>query len=396
MALIHGFEKALRLLSETQLEKEIEEGNKKSEKLLYMMEHQAAFTCMRVILMFLSGLYVGIILWPYEKWISVLFFIGMLIFCVMVPRKSAIYHMEFWTRSCLGVVRAMITISKPIIVPSMLIADLVLFIMGKDPHKKDENVTEEDIVSMVNEGQEQGSIESDEAEMITNIFELDDKEAHDIMTHRTNIIAMDEEITLKEAIQFVLEENNSRFPVYRKDLDDIVGILNLRDLMACTDSSSKKIKEIPNLIRDAYFVPETRKVDDLLKEMQKEQLHMAIVFDEYGQVSGLITMEDIIEEIVGNIWDEYDEVEEFIVSKRDDSYILHGSMPLEELGELIGEDFDMEEYDTLNGFLISLLDRIPSDEEKPAVAWKDYIFTIRKIQNRIITEVELEKCTLRN
>ena len=106
--------------------------------------------------------------------------------------------------------------------------------------------------------------------------------------------------------------------------------------------------------------------------------------------------QDIIEEIVGNIWDEYDEVDEFIVGKRDNSYILHGSMPLEELGELIGEDFDMEEYDTLNGFLISLLDRIPSDEEKPIVAWKDYIFTIHKIENRMITEVELEKCTLRN
>lgn len=360
------------------------------------MEHQAAFTCMRVILMFLAGLYVGVLLWPYEKWISAVFFIGMLIFCVMVPRKSAIYHIEFWTRNCLGIVRAMITISKPIIVPSMLIADLILFIMGKDPHKKDENVTEEDIVSMVNEGQEQGIIESDEAEMITNIFQLDDKEAHDIMTHRTNIIAIDEEITLKEAVEFVLQENNSRFPVFRKDLDNIVGILNLRDLMACQEDSLVKIKEIPSLVRNAYFVPETRKIDDLLKEMQKEQLHMAIVFDEYGQISGLVTMEDIIEEIVGNIWDEYDEVDEFIVGKRDNSYILHGSMPLEELGELIGEDFDMEEYDTLNGFLISLLDRIPSDEEKPIVAWKDYIFTIHKIENRMITEVELEKCTLRN
>jgi putative hemolysin len=396
VALIHGFEKALKLLSESQLEKEVEEGNKQSEKLLYLMEHQAAFTCMRVILMFLAGLYAGVVLWPERgtHWkyyfLPLGFFLGMLVFCVMIPRKSARYYLEFWTRKCLGIVRLFITILKPIIVPAMLLADFILFITGKDPRGAVDNVTEEDIVSMVNEGHEQGVIESREAEMITNIFELDDKEAHDIMTHRTNIIAIDGDSTLEEAIQFVLSETNSRFPVYDKELDDVIGILNLRDLMVCKSDGKAKIKEIEGLVREPYFVPETRKVDDLLKEMQKQQLHMAIVFDEYGQVAGLVTMEDIIEEIVGNIWDEYDEVEQFIVKEKDGSYLVSGLTPLEEFGELIGEDFDTEEYDTVNGFLISLLERIPAEDERPTIEWKKYVFSICTIENKMINKVRVE------
>jgi putative hemolysin len=272
----------------------------------------------------------------------------------------------------------------------MLLADFILFITGKDPRAAVDNVTEEDIVSMVNEGHEQGVIESREAEMITNIFELDDKEAHDIMTHRTNIIAIDGDSTLEEAIQFVLSETNSRFPVYDKELDDVIGILNLRDLMVCKSDGKAKIKEIEGLVREPYFVPETRKVDDLLKEMQKQQLHMAIVFDEYGQVAGLVTMEDIIEEIVGNIWDEYDEVEQFIIKEKDGSYLVSGLTPLEEFGELIGEDFDTEEYDTVNGFLISLLERIPAEDERPTIEWKEYVFSICTIENKMINKVRVE------
>ena len=247
---------------------------------------------------------------------------------------------------------------------------------------------------MVNEGHEQGVLEAGEAEMITNIFELNDKEAGDIMTHRTNITALDASMSLDEAVTYILTEaNNSRFPVFEKDIDDIIGILHMRDALGFAEKEEnrrKNLKELDGLLRDAHFIPETRHVDTLFKEMQSQKIHMEIVVDEYGQTAGIVTMEDILEEIVGNILDEYDEDEEYISRRDDGSFIFDGLAPLDEVGEALDVEFDEEDYenyDTLNGFLISKLDRIPKEGEQLEVEYKNYLFKVLSVENKMIHAV---------
>ena len=190
----------------------------------------------------------------------------------------------------------------------ILLAGVVLFFLAAGVaiwrfiKSRQENVTEEDIMDMVNEGHEQGVLESSEAEMITNIFEFDDKEAGDIMTHRKNIVALDGSMSLREAAYFVLKEaKNSRYPVYGKDLDDIIGTVHMRDVLFHAENlqeSRMEIANVPGVLRPAHFIPETRNINSLFKEMQSQKIHMEIVIDEYGQTAGIVTMEDILEEIV--------------------------------------------------------------------------------------------------
>ncbi len=257
-----------------------------------------------------------------------------------------------------------------------------------------EHVTEEGIMTMVNEGHEQGVLESSEAEMITNIFELNDTEAGDIMTHRKNITALDGTMLLKDAARFILKEgNNSRYPVYGEDLDDIIGTLHMRDLLVRAEDENEaamEIAKVPGLLREACFIPETRNINSLFKEMQSKKIHMEIVVDEYGQTAGLLTMEDILEEIVGNIMDEYDIDETFIVQKEDGTFLMQGMTPLDDVEDALSIEFDeedMDNYGTLNGWLISKLDRIPEEEEQPEILYQDYRFAILTVANKIIEAV---------
>ena len=262
----------------------------------------------------------------------------------------------------------------------------------------DESVTEEEIMSMVNEGHEQGVLQASEAEMITNIFEFTETEASDIMTHRTNIVALDETMKLRDAVPFILRENQSRFPVYRDNMDDIVGILHLKDVMIANEDPAKgdlMLKDVEGLLREAYFIPETRNIDALFKEMQSQKMHMVIVVDEYGQTTGLVTMEDILEEIVGNIMDEYDEEEYSITKQEDGSYLVKGVAALDEVEDAVDglefSDDDYDEYDTLNGLLIAQLDRIPQDGEQPVIQYKGYEYQVVLIENKTIQTVRITK-----
>lgn len=273
---------------------------------------------------------------------------------------------------------------------------LAAYLLWRYKKSKDENVTEEDIMTMVNEGHEQGVLESSEAEMITNIFEFDDKEASDIMTHRKNIIALDGSMTVKDAARFVLKEGkNSRFPVYGKDLDDIIGTVHMRDVLVHAENvqeSRMAIANVPGVMRPAHFIPETRNINSLFKEMQSQKIHMEIVIDEYGQTAGLVTMEDILEEIVGNIMDEYDVDEEFIVQSGD-GLLMSGMTPLEDAQEALGITFpeeDLDTYDTINGLLISRLDRIPQEEEQPEVRYMGLLFEVVKVENKMIHSVRVK------
>ena len=271
---------------------------------------------------------------------------------------------------------------------------LILKPLGIGLHDKNDSVTEEDIMLMVNEGHEQGVLEAGEAEMITNIVELGDKDAGDIMTRRKQIVALDVSMTLKEAVAYILTEgSNSRFPVYDEDIDDIKGILHLRDTLSCAqkeENLDKRLDEVEGLLRTPHFIPETRNINLLFKEMQSQKIHMEIVVDEYGQTAGIVTMEDILEEIVGNILDEYDEDEELISRKADGSLIFDGLTPLEDVGkelEIEFEEEDYENFDTLNGFLISRLNRVPREGETPEVTYKSYLFQVISVENKVIHTV---------
>lgn len=250
---------------------------------------------------------------------------------------------------------------------------------------------EEEIISMVNEGHEQGVLHETEAEMITNIFEFGDKEAKDIMTNRSNILAIDKNTTLADALDYMLNESKSRFPVYDENIDHIVGILHFRDAMRShriPENLMLPVGKIEGLIRDAMFVPETKNIADLFRTMQKTKTQMVIVVDEYGQTLGLLAMEDILEEIVGNIMDEYDEDEEYIEETENaDEYIIEGVVKLEELEEKFGISFGEQEFETLNGFLISKMDKIPEENEEFSIDVDGYKFKILSVENRMIKSV---------
>lgn len=262
-------------------------------------------------------------------------------------------------------------------------------IIGRD---LDENVTEEDIISVINEGHEHGVLLASEAEMINNIVEFGDKEARDIMTHRKNIVAVDGDMTLDEVAEYILKQNNSRFPVYQGDIDNIVGIVYFRDVMVESSkkqNGDKKISEIDNLVRNAMYIPETKKINVLFTTMQSEKMHMVVVIDEYGQTAGIVAMEDILEEIVGNILDEYDDDEDIdIIKKEDGSFIVKGTTALDEVSDETGIKFD-EDCETLNGYLITKFERILSNDERPEIVINNVKYKILNVENRVISLVHI-------
>ncbi len=232
------------------------------------------------------------------------------------------------------------------------------------------------------------------AALIRNIFRYMDKDAKDIMTHRKNIVAIDGEETLEDALKFMLDQNFSRFPIYKDDIDEIVGFLHLRDAMACYLAGLKRrspVAELGDYIRAVTFIPETKNIDTLFREMQVSRNHVVIVLDEYGQTSGLVAMEDILEELVGNILDEHDVEEKMITLLATGNFLVNGFTDLEDLEDYLGIRFEKENYGTLNGFLIDMLERIPAQDEHCVVEYEGYRFTVLLVDNNTIRRVKIEK-----
>lgn len=319
-------------------------------------------------------------------------FILFLTFGVLIPRRMVRYMKMKTMAVFASVVMAVSVILKPLTNLTNLLAKGILRLFGVKIRAEKADVTEEEIISMVNEGQELGVLEAEEAEMITNIFEYGEKQAKDIMTNRNNITAIDGSMKLPEAIEFMLTEKNSRYPVYEENLDHIIGILHFKDAIRFHNANKRmqvKVAECPMLIREAVFVPETKNIDDLFQDMQSKKLQMVIVSDEYGQTSGLVAMEDILEEIVGNILDEYDEEEEYIEEKGDNTYEIDGLTPLEELEEELGITFENDFFDTLNGFLIYKLEHIPADGEVFELDYEGYHFKTLETENKMFKTVSV-------
>lgn len=313
---------------------------------------------------------------------------------IIVPQMISRKAPEKWARRLVNVVIVFIGVFTPISATVIFVAKLILAICHIDYSEDVEHVTEEEIISIVNEGQEQGVLEEQEAEMISNIIEMDEKVASEIMTHRTNVVAIDGNMTLSEAIEFIISENNSRFPVYDEDIDNVIGILHIRDAFTCYKMGGNEnvpVKELVDIIREPKFIPETRSIDALFSEMQSEKNHMVIVIDEYGQMAGILTMEDILEEIVGNIFDEYDEEEHNIVHQEDGTYIIKGMTSLSDIEDELDVSFDEEDYDTLNGYLISKLERIPSEDDHIELVVNQLKYEVLAIEGKMISIVKVTR-----
>lgn len=292
-----------------------------------------------------------------------------------------------------------------IIILSILVVILLLCIgvllYGMKNNKKtldgilgNDDVTEEEIISMVREGHEQGTILASEAELIHNVFEFDDKEVKDIMTHRKNIVSLDGSMSFIDAIEFIIDTGKSRFPVYENDVDSIIGVLHIKDAFTFFEKNEvyrSSIKDIEGLIRPVDFIPETVNINDLFKKMQSKKSHLAMVVDEYGQISGLIAMEDILEELVGNIEDEHDEEENYIRKNDDETFIMDGMTEFSDVKEALSLPVDDDAYETLNGFIISLSDKIPEEGDKNVISAYGYRFSVMSVEDKVIKQVMIKK-----
>ena len=258
----------------------------------------------------------------------------------------------------------------------------------------EDDVIEEEIISMVKEGHEQGVLMDSEAEMIHNIFEYGDKEAKDIMTHRKNIVAIDGDMSFYDMVAYVDDTGKSRFPVYEGDIDHIIGVLLIKDAFLFCQKNEifrTSVKDIPGLVREVDFITETIKINTLFQKMQSGKNQICIVIDEYGQTSGLVAMEDILEEIVGEIEDEHDEEEQTFHMESDGSYTFDGLTELSDVLEVIDLPIEEDAFETLNGYVISLLEKVPNDDECETIERHGYRFEIQKIENRIIREIRITK-----
>ncbi len=310
---------------------------------------------------------------------------------ISLPKYLAGKYPEKWAFPLVGIIRLLYYGSYPFVWLQSVVCFLGLKLFGEDYNAAYDSVTEEEIISIVNEGHEQGVLEASEAEMISNIFEFGDINARDIMTHRTAVTAVEGTLTLQEAMNMLVDENFSRYPVYLEDMDNIIGDIHFRDvvcLMMRPEYHHMQVKDVPGLVREAYFVPEGKSVSQLLSDMQAKKTHIAMVIDEYGQLAGILTMEDILERIVGDILDEYDEAEENIQEK-DGVFLAEGSTALEELAEPLHLEFEDEDAETLNGFLISRLDRILQDGETPEVIACGYRFQVLEVEGKMIRQVRI-------
>mgnify|MGYP001100204839 CR=1 FL=1 len=263
-------------------------------------------------------------------------------------------------------------------------------LFGLKPKLDERTLTEEQIINIVEESSKTGHILEDESEMIQNIFEFDDTTADEVMTHRTEVSALNIDSTKAEVLAFIKNEQFTRFPVYSKDIDHIVGTIHIKDILAVIDLPKDKFS-LAKIIREPYFIPSSKKTKDLFQEMQKSKNHIAIVLDEYGGTLGIVTIEDLIEEIVGNIFDEYDLEEAEINKIAENTYIVLGITNIYDVEDIIKADLPVEEYDTIGGFILGLTGRLITEEDKIKISYNDYEFEVLEVIDNVIKKIKITK-----
>lgn len=413
--IIFGFLAAMENLNETTVEKMAKEGDTRAALLLKYTDKTERYRHVCQLLLLIGHMLLGFFqvpLWkecflkePVQMGVSVLadvliftvLILLVLIFGIYTPEKVASRKPDSWALRLVKPVHAVELLFYPAIFLTNAVSNLLSRIFGVDPLSDTDDVTEEEIISMVKEVHEQGVLLASEAEMIHNIFEFGDKEAKDIMTHRKNLVAIDSSLKFSEVLPILMENNYSRFPVYKDTIDDIIGVLHIKEALCLCQKPElleKPIREIDGLVSEVDFIPETRNINVLFAVMQNAKSHITIVVDEYGQTSGIVTMEDILEEIVGNIEDEHDEEQQMIQKMQDGSFRMDGMAEFEDVLEALEveeEDAKEDDFETLNGFLISLIDKIPSDDEVFSTTAYGYLFEILSVENKIIRMVKVTK-----
>ena len=398
-------------LNDAKIEKEAKEGNKKAKSILKMLKSPSKFLATIQIGITLAGFLSSAFAsdafadklapilnsWmPFlslDTWrgiaivlITIILSFFTLVFGELVPKRLAMKYYEKISYATIGVIRGISVVTAPFVKLLTFSTNMVSKIFGVG-EAEEEVVTEEEIKMMIDEGEEKGTIERGEKQLLNNVFEFNDIIVSEVMTPRTEMYAIDINNDIYDSLDEIDEFKYSRIPVYEDNIDDIKGILFIKDIIKPL-KENKRI-DIKSIIREPYFVPESKDIDELFKEMQANKVQIAIAIDEYGGTAGLITMEDIIEELVGNIFDEYDE-EEIDYKKIDDNtYILSGAITSYELKKIFDIEFPEGDYETLSGYLIDRLGRIPDEDEHPIIEDDNLTYKVEEIDDKRIKYVKV-------
>jgi putative hemolysin len=310
----------------------------------------------------------------------------------LVPKRLAMKKAEAISMFAVGPLNFLSIVTSPFVKLLTLSTNFIVCLFGVDPNEEDEKVTEEEIRMMVDVGEEKGTIHETEKEMINNIFEFNNKTVSDIMTHRTDIAALPIGARLKDVTSFYNEEKYSRIPVYEDNIDNIIGVMHSKYLIQyLAEDSNKENFNIKDIIREPYFVPASKRTDELFKELQKNNTHLAIIIDEYGGTAGIVTLEDLIEEIVGNIFDEDDEIEKDIDKLDENTFIINGTTSLDMVRDFLEVELPIDEYETLSGFVVGQLGRIPGKEGNPTVEYNGLLFKVEEVDEKRVSKVKVCK-----
>ena len=416
-AIFAALEMAMVSLSTTRLKMLEEEGDKAAIRLLKMLENPAGFLSAIQVAISLSGflgsafaadslsepltdwfISLGLTMIPYQTLnsisvviITIILTLVTIIFGELVPKRIAQQKSYEVAKVFMKLLMFISTILKPIIWFTSSTTNLILRILHLKTSSEDESVSEAEIRMMVDAGSDNGTIEEDEKEMIQNIFEFNDIKVSEIMTRIGDVNYFSVDDDEETIIRTIKESGNSRYPVYEDDINNIIGILNARDFFInINDGRRKSLRE---MLRSAYFVPESIKADQLFSDMQKKKVHIAIVIDEYGETRGIVTLEDLLEEIVGNIYDEFDEAEAPEIEKiGENRWRVSGSLSIEDLEDELGIDIpDDRDYGTVGGMVFSCLHEIPEDGQTFTVEIHDLRITVTKVEDKRIAQAEIEK-----
>lgn len=308
-----------------------------------------------------------------------------IIFGEITPKSLAAQNSEKLSLMVAKPIAFLIIVFRPIVAITTYIANGLITLLGGKPNKNQPYITEDELKTIVDVSEEEGVLEIEEKEMIYNVFEFGDLQVKDIMVQRVDIAALEQEASYEETMEIIKREQFSRIPVYKETIDNIVGILNVKDLLMLDKEMSTF--SIEKYMREPFYTFEFKKITDLFRDMKKEKNHMAVVLDEYGGTVGIVTIEDVVEEIVGDISDEYDEDETEIDVIKEDEYIVSGSVRLDEINDLIGTTIESEEFDSVGGFIIGQLGRLPEASEQ--VEYNNIIFKIENIDKNRIRKVRI-------
>ncbi len=315
-----------------------------------------------------------------------------LVFGELVPKRIAMKYSEQIAYGVSGILSLIAALTRPLVALLSVSTDLVARLFGVSPEDDEDQVTEEEIRMMVDVGEENGSIEETEREMINNIFEFDDRMVVEVMTHRTDMFAVANDTALDELLTVAIQSGHSRIPVFGESVDDIVGILYVKDLLPLLQMQDRSGFDIKAVMRKPLFVPESTRCDDLFAQFTAKKMHMAVVADEYGGTAGIVTMEDLVESILGSIQDEYDHEEEESEQLSEDLFVLDGSMTIDDTEHLLDIELtDDTDYETIGGLLVEKLDRIPAPGQHPAVELSGFRFRVEESDERRIISITAQR-----